>query len=151
MAGDKRYDLIQDRRGMTWDLLLYVPTVIALLSIGFKLWFGPNQTWAYMLFFMASFFFITGANRILGGRMMLLPGAPTAIEAGKQQVALVLKSGQRVDLVKNVRYFSDYAGKSFGLAGMDSSGKKRQFVLHRGQFASVSEFNDLRGLLSIYK
>jgi len=136
---------------MTWDLLLYVPTVVALFSIGVKLWFGPNQTWAYMLFFMASFFFITGANRVLGGRLMLLPGAPTAIEMGRQQVALILKSGQRVDLVKNVRYFSDYAGKSFGLSGMDVSGKKRQFVLHRGQFVSDSVFNDLRGLLAVYK
>jgi len=151
MAADKHYDLIQDRRGMTWDLLLYVPTVIALLSIGVKLWFGPNQTWAYMLFFMASFFFITGANRILGGRMMLLPGAPTAVEVGRQQVALILKSGQRVDLVKNVRYFADYAGKSFGLSGMDVGGKKRQFVLHRGQFPNIAEFNDLRGLLAVYK
>ena len=136
---------------MTWDLLLYVPTVIALLSIGAKLWYGPDQTWAYLLFFMASFFFFTGANRILGGRMMLLPGAPTAIEVGKQQVSLMLKSGQQVDLVKNVRYFADYAGKSFGLAGMDVNGRKRQFVLHRGQFASVSTYNDLRGLLNVYK
>ena len=150
MADNKRYDLIQDRRGMTWDLLLYVATVIALLSIGLKLWFGPNQTWAYMLFFMASFFFITGANRILG-RMLLLPGAPTAVEVGKQQVILLLKSGQRVDLVKNVRYFTDYAGKSFALTGMDISGKKQQFVLHRGQFSDLAEFNDLRGLLSVYK
>ena len=136
---------------MTWDLLLYVPTVIALLSIGAKLWYGPDQTWAYLLFFMASFFFFTGANRILGGRMMLLPGAPTAIEVGKQQVSLMLKSGQQVDLVKNVRYFADYAGKSFGLAGMDVNGRKRQFVLHRGQFASVSTYNDLRRLLNVYK
>ena len=151
MASGKRYELVQDRRGMTWDLLLYVPTVIALLSIGAKLWYGPDQTWAYLLFFMASFFFFTGANRILGGRMMLLPGAPTAIEVGKQQVSLMLKSGQQVDLVKNVRYFADYAGKSFGLAGMDVNGRKRQFVLHRGQFASVSTYNDLRGLLNVYK
>jgi len=151
MAADKRYDLIQDRRGMTWDLLLYVPTVIALLSIGIKLWFGPEQNWAYILFFMATFFFLSGANRILGGRLILLPGAPAAIEIGKQQVTLILKSGQRVDLVKDVRYFSDYAGKSFGLSGMDTSGKKRQFVLYRGQFASDSHFNDLRSHLGVYK
>jgi hypothetical protein len=151
MAADKHYDLIQDRRGMIWDLLLYVPTVLALLSIGIKLWFGPDQTWAYMLFFMASFFFITGANRILGGRMMLLPGAPVAIEVGKLQVTLTLKSGQRVDLVKDVRYFADYAGKSLGLSGMDVNGKKRQYVLHRGQFDSTSTYNDLRGLLNVYK
>jgi len=70
---------------------------------------------------------------------------------GKQQVTLILKSGQRIDLVKNVRYFADYAGKSFGLSGMDLNGKKRQFVLYRGQFASDCHFNDLRGLLSVYK
>ena len=151
MAGDKQYVLIQDRRGMLWDLTLYVPTVIFLLSIGTKLWFGPNQNWSYILFFMASFFFITGVNRILGGRLMVLPNAPTAVEIGKQRVGLTLKSGQRVDLVKNVRYFADYAGKSFGLVGMDVNGKKRQFVLHKGQFASDSEFNDIRGLLGVYK
>jgi len=151
MASDKRYQLIQDRRGMLWDMALYVPTVIALLSIGVKLWFGPNQSWAYVLVFMASFFFITGANRILGGRLMLLPNAPTAIEMGRQQVSLYLKSGQRIDLVKNVRYFADYAGKSFGLAGMDVDGRKRQFVLHRGQFTSAGEYNDLRALLGVYK
>ena len=151
MAADKRYDLVQDRRGMAWDLLLYVPTVIALLSIGIKLWFGPEQNWAYILLFMATFFFLSGANRILGGRLILLPGSPVAIEMGKHQLTLILKSGQRVDLVKDVRYFSDYAGKSFGLSGMDTSGKKRQFVLYRGQFASESHFNDLRSHLSVYK
>lgn len=148
---DKHYVLVQDRRGMLWDLTLYVPTVVFLLSIGAKLWFGPNQNWAYLLFFMASFFFITGANRILGGRLMVLPNAPTAVEVGKQRVGLTLKSGERVNLVKNVRFFSDYAGKSFGLAGMDGDGKKRQFVLHKGQFADDGQFNDIRGLLAIYK
>lgn len=151
MSAEKSYTLIQDRRGMIWDLVLYVPTVIALLSIGGKLWFGPNQNWSYILFFMGSFFFITGANRVLGGRLMLLPNAPVAIGIDRQNVGVQLKSGSRVDLVKNVRYFADYAGKSFGLTGLDINGKKRQFVLHKGQFATVQEFNDLRSLLAVYK
>ena len=66
---------------MMWDLLLYVPTVLALFAIGLKLWFGPTQTWAYVLFFMASFFLFAGANRVLSGRLMLLPSAPCAIRA----------------------------------------------------------------------
>jgi len=151
MATDKTYSLMQDRRGMVWDLVLYVPTVIALLSIGGKLWFSANQNWSYMLFFMGSFFFITGANRVLGGRLMLLPNAPIGFEIGRQRVGIRLKSGQLVELVKNVRYFADYAGKSFGLTGMDLNGKKRQYVVHKGQFSSEQAFNDMRSLLAVYK
>lgn len=136
---------------MMWDLLLYIPTVIALLSIGIKLWYGPNQTWAYVLIFMASFFFLVGANRILSSRMLLLPGAPVGLSVDRQQVSLQLHNGSRVELVKNVRYFPDYSGKSFGLSGMDLSGKRRQFVFHRGQFAAPGEFNDARACLSVYK
>lgn len=54
---ERRYELQQDRKGMVWDLLLYVPTVAALLLIGGKLWFGPNQNWAYLLIFLGTFFF----------------------------------------------------------------------------------------------
>jgi len=151
MSVEKSYALIQDRRGMIWDLVLYVPTVIALLSIGGKLWFSSDQSWSYVLFFMGSFFFITGANRVLGGRLMLLPNAPVGINVERQNVGVQLKSGRQVNLVKNVRYFADYAGKSFGLTGMDVDGKKRQFVLHKGQFETVQAFNDLRSLLAVYK
>jgi hypothetical protein len=62
-----------------------------------------------------------------------------------------LKGGERVDLVKNVRFFPDYAGKSFGLSGMDLAGKQRQFVLHRGQFADPAAFQRLREALASFK
>jgi hypothetical protein len=151
MKDGERYALVQDRRGMLWDLLLYVPTVLALFAIGLKLWFGPDQTWAYVLFFMACFFLFAGANRVLSGRLMLLPSSPCALQFGREQLSLELKSGERVDLVKNVRFFPDYAGKSFGLSGMDLAGKQRQFVLHRGQFADAAAYQRLRDALNIFK
>lgn len=151
MKDGERFPLVQDRRGMIWDLLLYVPTVLALFGIGLKLWYGPNQTWAYVLFFMASFFLFVGANRVLSGRLMLLSSAPCALQFSRQQVTLELKGGERVDLVKNVRYFPDYAGKSFGLSGMDVTGKQRQFVLHRGQFADPAAYRRLCEGLSAFK
>lgn len=151
MSGASVYRMAPDKRGAAWDLLLYLPTVIALGSIGLKLWYGPNQTWAYLLIFMASFFLFVGANRILSSRLMLLPGAPVALEVGRQALGIALRNGDRVELVKELRYFPDYAGKSFGLTGMDLSGRKRQFVFHRGQFASEADFKDLRSLLAVYK
>jgi len=136
---------------MLWDSLLYIPTVIALFSIGLKLWFSPNQSWAYVLFFMASFFFLIGANRILSSRLMMLPSSPISLEAGKQQITLTLRSGNSVNLMKEVRFFPDYAGKSFGLSGIDVSGKRQQFVFHRGQFAHESEYTALCATLNVYK
>ena len=106
---------------------------------------------AYVLVFLASFIFLIGANRILGTRLMVLPTSPTGLELAKKSVAVTVKGGDRVELVKDLRYFPDYAGKSFGLAGMDLSGKKRQFVFHRGQFGQESVFKDLRSHLSVYK
>jgi len=151
MKNGERFILVQDRRGMIWDLLLYVPTVLALFAIGFKLWYSPNQTWAYVLFFMSSFFLFAGANRILSGRLMLLPKSPCALSFSRDQLTLELKNGERVDLVKNLRFFPDYAGKSFGLSGMDLAGKQRQFVMHRGQFADAAAYQKLRDALSIFK
>ncbi|MCC6303448.1 MAG: hypothetical protein IT489_11700 [Gammaproteobacteria bacterium] len=151
MKDGERFILVQDRRGMMWDLMLYVPTVLALFAIGFKLWYGPNQSWAYVLFFMSSFFLFAGANRILSGRLMLLPGSPCALNFSREQLTLELKNGEQVDLVKNLRFFPDYAGKSFGLSGMDLAGKQRQFVLHRGQFADVAAYQRLRDALGIFK
>lgn len=151
MADSERYDLSRDRRGMLWDLALYVPTVAVLFLIGARLWFGPNQTWSYLLFFMACFFLFAGANRILSSRLMVLPSAPQALEVGKDRISLELKSGERVELVKEVRFFPDYAGKSFGLSGMDLSGKRRQFVFHRGQFHDDSAYQGLRSALNVYK
>jgi len=136
---------------MAWDLLLYVPTVLALGSFGLKLWYGGQQSWGYLLFFMACFFFIAGANRILGGRLMVLPNAPVSMDVSKKRVLLQLRNGNKIELVKDLRFFSDYAGKSFGLTGLDLSGRKRQYVFHRGQFGGETGFNDLKSILSVYR
>ncbi len=136
---------------MMWDLCLYVPTVLALFLIGVKLWFGPNQNWTYLLFFLASFFLISGSNRILKTRLLLLPTAPIALRIGKQRVGLQLRSGNRVELVKDVRFFPDHAGKSFAITGMDLNGKKQQYIIGRGQFADDSTFKDAKGFLQVYR
>lgn len=151
MAESRSFELIQDRRGMIWDLLLYVPTVVALAMIGAKLWFSADHTWAYLLFFMASFFFITGANRILVTRLMLLPKAPIGLSIARDSVALKMRNGDTCSLIKDVRFFSDYAGKSFGLSGLEGGGQKRQFVFHKGQFADDGVYQDLLSRLRIYK
>lgn len=150
MAKVERYELAPDKKGATWDLMIYVPTVIALASIGLKMWYGGNN-FAYVLLFGASFFFFVGANRVLSSRLMTLPKSPRGLELAKKSVAVELKSGERVELVKDLRYFPDYAGKSFGLTGMDLSGRKRQFVFHVGQFPAENAFKDIRSLLSVYK
>jgi hypothetical protein len=141
-----KFDLVQDFKGMTWDLLLYIPTVIALLSMAAKLWYGDEHELAYLLVFLASFFCISGANRILNTRLMLLPSSPVAIEVGKS-VSLILRNGSRVDLVKSLRYFSDYAGRSFGMAGMNGSGQRLQFVFHKGQFSSAQDYQGVQDSL----
>jgi hypothetical protein len=151
MAKASEYSLVQDRKGMIWDLLLYVPTVGALALISFKLWFSGNRAFAYVLCFMASFFFIVGLNRILTTRLMLLPSSPVGLETAKQQLTVMLRDGGRVALAKDVRFYPDYAGKSFGLSGMDVGGKRRQFVFHRGQFADEAIFKELCSSLNIYK
>ncbi len=150
-AESRRYDLQQDKQGMIWDLLLYVPTVVFLLSIGLKLWFGPYKHWTYLLLFMATFFFIQGFMRIMKTRLMLLPSAPVALEIDKQRIRLALRNGEGVELVQEVRYFPDMAGKSVAISGIDINGKKQQYVLHRGQFDSESAFKDVRGYLEVYR
>jgi hypothetical protein len=89
---------------------------------------------------LGSFFLIAGANRILKTRLMLLPSAPITITVEKTAVHLALRSGETVDLVKNLRFYSDYAGRSFGLSGQNGSGKQLQFVFHKGQFSSPQDY-----------
>ena len=115
------------------------------------LWYQNNQTFAYLLMFLASFMAFSGANRILSGRLMLLPSAPVALSVSKQHVSVRLRNNDQVALVKEVRFFSDYAGKSFGLTGVDMSGKKRQYVFHRGQFESQAVYDDAMTSLRVYK
>ncbi len=145
------YKLTPDRRGAAWDSLLYLPVVILLGAYSLVLWHQNNQAFAYLLMFLASFMAFIGANRILSGRLMLLPSAPVALSVSKQHVSVRLRNNDQVALVKEVRFFSDYAGKSFGLTGIDMSGKKRQYVFHRGQFESQAVYDDALASLRVYK
>lgn len=152
MSRDDSYELLPDKRGAAWDLIMYVPMVVILVSLALQFWHGGTyKNFSYILIFAASFIFFIGANRVLASRLIVLPGAPQSLELAKKSVVIVLKSGQRVDLVKELRYFPDYAGKSFGLTGVDLSGKKHQFVFHKGQFGGDAEFKNIRSHLAVYK
>jgi hypothetical protein len=142
-----RFSLMQDRRGMMWDLLLYIPTVAALLTMAAKFWFGNDANLAYLFLFLGSFFLIAGANRVLKTRLMLLPSSPVAIEVDKHAIHLVLRNGKRVGLVKDTRFYPDFAGRSFGLVGMDGAGQRLQFVFHKGQFSSDRDYQKIQDAL----
>jgi len=143
------YTLLQDRKGVTWDAMMYVPTVAGLGAGAFMFWYDENQNLAYLLFFLACFFFYQGVHRVLG-RLLMLPQSPVSLEVSKQRVAMVMRNGEVVELVKNVRYFADHAGKSFGLTGMDMMGAKRQYVFHKGQFADDAAFASAMGALKAF-
>ncbi len=134
------FDLKQDRKGMMWDLLLYVPTVTALLSFSATFYYREQTGLAQLLAFLGCFFFIAGAVRILKTRLMLLPSAPVAIDIDRENVTMLLRNGTRVDLVKNVRFYRDHAGRSFGLSGLDGSGRQLQYVFHKGQFPGEQDY-----------
>lgn len=146
-----RFDLQPDKQGMIWDLLLYIPTVFFLLMLAFKLWYTSYQTLTYVLLFSSTFFTLYAGNRILKTRLMTLPTAPVSIELMKDRVRLGLRSGATVDLVKDVRFYPDFAGKSFALVGHDLSDKVQKHVFHRGQFSDESMFKDARSHLDVYR
>ena len=146
---DTRFNLVQDRKGMMWDLLLYVPTVVALLSMVLKFWYGGDVSLAYLFSFLASFFFIAGANRILKTRLMLLPTAPIAIEIGKQVTRIIMRNGEKVELVKDLRIYADYSGRSFGLAGLNKLDERLQYVFHKGKFSSLKDYQAIQEMLKI--
>lgn len=147
MSATKQFELRPDRKGAAWDLLLYVPTVVALASMGAKLWFGEERALAYLLTFLASFFFFIGANRILKTRLMLLPSAPVRIDVDNDAVSVVQRGGASADLVKEQRVYADFSGRSFGLSGLDRQGRRLQFVLHRGQFADDATYTAVQEAL----
>jgi hypothetical protein len=95
----KRFDLVQDRKGMIWDLLLYIPTVVALASISAGFWYGDDHNMGYLFLFLTCFFFIAGFNRIFKTRLMLLPSAPICLKVGEQSLGLVQRNGAEVILV----------------------------------------------------
>lgn len=147
---EKHVVLHQDKKGMWWDLALYVPTVVFLLSLSAKFWFSGNQNLTYVLLFSGSFIFLAGANRILKVRMMLLPASPISIDATRQRILLELRNGEKIELAKKVRFYADYSGKSFAISGMDLSGRKQQHVFSIGQFQSQNEFTEMREFLRIF-
>jgi hypothetical protein len=142
VAQGKRYELRPDRKGMAWDLLLYVPTVAALATTGVLLWYQDNKQLAYLLSFLASFFFLVGANRVLKGRLLLLPSSPVAVELLAGGIRIVRRDRSNVDLMLEVKVFRDLGGRSFGLSGRDGSGARQQFVVHKAQFAREADFED---------
>lgn len=145
------YQFRQDRKGVSWDLLLYVPTVAALFSIAAKLWFGPNHSWSYLLVFLGTFFLLVGANRILKTRLLILPSAPVAMEVSRGQLVVRLRNGKGVTLVKDVRFFSEIGGKTFAVTGLDLVGQKQQFVFHLGQFEDEAAYKSAKAYLEVYR
>ena len=149
MAKSDTFELLQDRKGVTWDAMMYIPTVAGLGAGAFMFWYDKSQNLAYLLFFLACFFFYQGVHRVLG-RLLMLPQSPVSLDISKQGVSLVMRNGESVELIKSVRYFSDHAGKSFGLTGMDMMGAKRQYVFHKGQFADEAAFGKVTDALKVF-
>jgi hypothetical protein len=147
MAAAGHFPLRADGKGALWDLLLYVPTVVALAFWAAATWFSGDHTLAYVLAFLASFFFLVGANRVLRTRLMLLPAAPVRIDVQAETITIVQRNGQAIDLVKDQRVYGDMAGRSFGLTGLNGNGQRLQFVFHRGQFADEGDFKAIREAL----
>ncbi len=144
MTEPLQFDLVPDVKGMWWDLLLYVPTVIALASISASLWYGGDHNTSYLFFFLTCFFSIAGFNRIFNTRLMLLPSSPVRFVVGKNNLLVVQKNASQVNLVKNLKFFPDYAGKTFGFSGINAAGKQMQYVFHKGQFASIDKFESAK-------
>ncbi|MDR2195806.1 MAG: hypothetical protein LBE50_04285 [Gallionellaceae bacterium] len=138
-----RFDLVKDTKGMVWDLLLYVPTVSVLLTMAARFWVNEDVNLAYLLLFLGSFFLIAGANRILKTRLMMLPSAPVAIEVDNAVARVALRSGAQVEIASGLKFYSDYAGRSFGLTGNDQAGRRQQFVIHKGQFPNPADFQSV--------
>lgn len=147
MAETMQFELVADCKGVIWDLLLYIPTVIALASIATSFWYSDDHNMGYLFFFLTCFFFIAGVNRIFKTRLMLFPTSATMLLVKDQTIELSQKNGERLNLMKNVKYYSDYAGKSFGISGIDGAGKQLQFVFLKGQFAAVEQFESAKEAL----
>jgi hypothetical protein len=149
VAKSEVFELSKDRKGVTWDAMMYVPTVLGLGTGAVMFWYDKNQGLAYLLFFLSCFFFYQGVHRVLG-RMLVLPRSPVSLDVSKQRVSLKLRNGEAIELIKNVRFFADHAGKSFGLTGMDMMGVKRQYVFHKGQFADAAAFGKVTDALKVF-
>ncbi|MDQ6990353.1 MAG: hypothetical protein Q9M11_01300 [Mariprofundaceae bacterium] len=147
---EAKCELNKDTSGVIWDLILYVPTVGFLLLIGLRYWFSDDSVlMGEGLMFLGFFFFMVAANRI-SKRLLLMPSSPVGLDIQKEHIAMVLKNGEKRLLMRDIRYFSDKAGKSFGLTGTDERGSKQQYVFHKGQF-SEDHFNQVSKALAFYK
>ncbi|MDQ6995518.1 MAG: hypothetical protein Q9M18_07980 [Mariprofundaceae bacterium] len=143
-------ELNKDTSGVIWDLILYVPTVGFLLLIGLRYWYSNDSVLlGEGLMFLGFFFFMVAVNRI-SKRLLLMPSSPVGMDIQKEHIAMVLKNGEKRLLMRDIRYFSDKAGKSFGLTGTDERGSKQQYVFHKGQF-SEDDFNRVSKALAFYK
>jgi hypothetical protein len=92
-----------------------------------------------------------GANRIVRTRLLLVPGSPVGLEVTKGRVCIQLRNGQTVDLVKDVRFYSEIGGKTFAITGMDLSGQKQQYVFHLGQFQDEAAYKSAKSYLEVYR
>lgn len=151
MSKSTRFELVQDIKGVKWDLLLYIPTLIALVSIASQFWFNGEQNITYLLVFMTTMIFLIAFNRIAKTRLMILPSSAIALDVSNKAVRLELKSGEFIEMIKGVRFFSDTAGKSIGLSGLDGEGKKQQQVFHKGQFVNEEVFSEAKALLRVFR
>ncbi len=151
MSKSSRFEFVQDKKGVKWDLLLYIPTLVALVSIAAQFWFNGEQNITYLLVFMTTMIFLIAFNRIAKTRLMILPSSAIALDVSHKSVRLELRNGEAIDMVKDVRFFSDTAGKSIGLSGLDGEGKKQQQVFHKGQFSSESSFSEAKALLRVFR
>jgi len=144
-------DLHADKQGVAWDLVLYVPTVGFLLLWGVKLWYGDGDQVAvgYGLMFLGSFFLMVGGGRVLR-RLLIHPKAAVSMDINRERIRMKLKNGTTQSLVKDIRYFPDHAGKSFGLTGMDQDGAKQQYVFHCKQFDDEA-YKAIAKALDLYK
>ena len=142
----RSFELKKDPRGMTWDLLLYIPTVSALGAFAANAWYAANPNLSYLLLFMACFFLFAGANRVLKTRLLCLPSAPVRLEADPQApcVRVHLKNGTHIELLKDIHVYREYSGRSIGLTGLDAAGKRLQFVFHKGQFSLERDYQSLQ-------
>jgi len=144
-------DLHPDTKGVIWDLVLYVPTVGFLLLWGLKLWYGNDDQVmvGYGLMFLGSFFLMVGGGRVMR-RLLIHPKAPVSLDMSRERIRLKLKNGTTTSLQRDIRFFPDRAGKSFGLTGMDHEGARQQFVFHSQQFDKQT-YDDIIKALDIYK
>jgi len=139
-----------DKAGIVWDLMLYVPTVGFLLLIGLRYWYAGDEQWlGQLLIFLGFFFLMVGGGRVLR-RLLLMPSAPVSLDISKERILLKLKNNKQRLLMRDIRFFSDKAGKSFGLTGADERGAKQQYVFHKGQFCE-DDFTAVTKALAFYK